>query len=116
MEPLILQETRSQEDIMTNTPMKQQLVDELRAVLVQAENLLDTTPDGGDERFKVARQKLSESVDSLQDRWSDLQDTASRAAWASGRVIKEHPYESAGTGVALLGIAVSAVWLWQRSR
>ena len=101
---------------METTQMKQQVVDDLRAVLAQAENLVETSAEAGDERFKMARRKLSESVDSLQDRWSDLQDTASRAARASGRVIKEHPYESVGTGVALLGLAVFGLWLLQRSR
>lgn len=91
--------------------MNQQLVDDLKVVLQRAEELLETTSDASGERLKAARRKLSKAVKSAGKEWSRLSDRAGDAVRASGQLVKEHPYESAGGGLLLLALVVGVVWL-----
>lgn len=101
---------------MGSKDITQQLVNDLKVVLERAEELLETTSDASGESLKAARRKLSKAVKSLGKEWSLLSERAADAARASGRMVKEHPYESAGGGLVLLAVVVGALWLWKRSR
>ena len=101
---------------MGNARITQRLEDDLKVVLDRAEDLLELTAGASSEALGAARQGFLEVVESLRDEWKRLPRQASRAARASGRIVREHPYETAGGSLLLLVVVVGAVWLWQRSR
>lgn len=94
--------------------LNQQLVDDLRVVLHRAEELLDDTANASGEKAHAARQKLGEASDALRDRWARLQDLTTEAARTSRRVAREHPYETVGTGLAVLAVLGAALYLARR--
>jgi ElaB/YqjD/DUF883 family membrane-anchored ribosome-binding protein len=96
--------------------MNKQLVDDLKVVLQEAEELLAATAGASGNTLDAARRKLSDGVDLLRGECAHLQRKAAAAARASGQLVKEHPYETAGAGLTLMAIVAVAVWLWQRPR
>lgn len=101
---------------MADHVMKQHLVDDIRSVLHQVDELLESTSDASGTSLDAARQRLSNGAENLRGQCRRLQREAGDTARATGRVIKEHPYETAGAGVAMLAIVAGALWLWQRCR
>ena len=101
---------------MKNLEIDQELIDDLRAVLRRAEDLVEATADTPGEKLKVARERLSHGIAGVRDQWTHLEDRATQIARRSGQVIRDHPYETAGTGILLLGCVAFAVLLWQRTK
>lgn len=101
---------------MKSTQINERLIDDLKAVLQQAEELLEATSGSSGSGLDKAREKLGASVELLRNQWGELSDRAVDAARTSRRIVREHPYETAGGGLALVAAAVGLVWLWQRLR
>ncbi|MCU0788077.1 MAG: DUF883 domain-containing protein [Verrucomicrobia bacterium] len=96
--------------------IEQQLVDDLKVVLQQAEDLLESTTGASGKGLDKAREKLSASMDLLRQRWNQLSEGAADAARATGRVVRDHPVGATGSGLALLAALIGGFWLWQRLR
>jgi ElaB/YqjD/DUF883 family membrane-anchored ribosome-binding protein len=96
--------------------MNEQLVNDLKSVLKEAEALLDATAHQSGGTLKTARQKLGQSVEAVRTQWTRLQDKATDTAAAGGRLVKEHPYETMGAGVLIAAFAAGAYWMWRNSR
>lgn len=102
---------------MSDKHASQQLVDDLKSVLHQAEDLMSATAGSRGEKLEAARRKLADGIASVRAQQERLQDKMSDALRASGRLVKEHPYETAaGGGLALALLVVGVLWLIQRSR
>ena len=96
---------------MTRTDVTEQLVDDLKVVLERAEDLLETTGGGSGKKLEAARERLTNAISTLRAAESELQKKAVAALESSGRFVKEHPYETAGGGLALI-LALLGSYLW----
>jgi len=101
---------------MTKSNMNEQLVDDLRVVLEKAEELLKATEGGSSRKLEVAREKLMQGISTIRNAQSQIQEKAADALKATGRVVKEHPYETAGGGLAVILALLGAILWFQRSR
>jgi ElaB/YqjD/DUF883 family membrane-anchored ribosome-binding protein len=93
---------------------RQRVMDDLRVLAHDAEDLLKATAGDVSEKTKETRARLTAALERAKATASHVQDEALAAAKATAqktdRVIREHPYESIGIafGVGLLiGVLVS---------
>jgi ElaB/YqjD/DUF883 family membrane-anchored ribosome-binding protein len=81
-----------------------QLIQDLKLVVHDAENLVKATAGDMGEKVREARVRLNESLSGAKDQLQKLQQQAAEKAKAADVVIRNHPYESIGAafGVGLL--------------
>jgi ElaB/YqjD/DUF883 family membrane-anchored ribosome-binding protein len=88
------------------------LIDELRAVMAEAEALVATTADDVGERAKQARAKAAESVERAQAGIDDLETQLAERAKAllddTADYVRENPWQSLGIAAAV-GLLVGAL-------
>jgi ElaB/YqjD/DUF883 family membrane-anchored ribosome-binding protein len=96
-----LMETRSAQEIEAST---EQLLQDLRAVVNDGEELLKAGVAELGERGMAAKEKLAAALEMAKETQRKLQERAIASARATDRAIREHPYESIGIafGVGLL--------------
>ena len=86
-------------------PSTRQLVDDLRAVVADAEALLQATAHEAGERAQAARERATSSVEQARARLKDLEhelgDEARAFADGAGRWVREHPLQSLGIAAAI---------------
>jgi ElaB/YqjD/DUF883 family membrane-anchored ribosome-binding protein len=89
---------------MTTYEANQQLVEDLKRVIRDAEELLKATAGEAGEKIKEIRSRLSAALESAKATCGRLQDQTVQAAKTTDRMIREHPYETIGIafGVGLL--------------
>jgi len=94
-------ETRSAQEIEAST---EQLLQDLRAVVNDGEELLKAGVAELGERGMAAKEKLAAALEMAKETQRKLQERAIASARATDRAIREHPYESIGIafGVGLL--------------
>jgi ElaB/YqjD/DUF883 family membrane-anchored ribosome-binding protein len=94
-------ETRSAQEIEAST---EQLLQDLRAVVNDGEELLKAGVAELGERGTAAKEKLAAALEMAKETQRKLQERAIASARATDRAIREHPYESIGIafGVGLL--------------
>jgi ElaB/YqjD/DUF883 family membrane-anchored ribosome-binding protein len=94
-------ETRSAQEIEAST---EQLLQDLRAVVNDGEELLKAGMAELGERGTAAKEKLAAALEMAKETQRKLQERAIASARATDRAIREHPYESIGIafGVGLL--------------
>ena len=100
-------ETKSAEDIEAST---ERLLNDLKAVVQDGEELLRAGIEDLSERGMAARERLAAALEVARDTRRKLQERATAGAQATDRAIREHPYESVGIafGVGmLLGILLN---------
>ena len=93
---------------------KEQLLDDVRQVLVSTEELIDASLDDGGQKSKEIRQRVSEKLKVAKAKLLDAEQVvvgkAKVAAKATDQYVHENPWKSIGiaAGVAfLLGMLVS---------
>ena len=93
---------------------KEQLLDDVRQVLVSTEELIDASLDDGSQKSKEIRQRVSEKLKVAKAKLLDAEQVvvckAKVAAKATDQYVHENPWKSIGiaAGVAfLLGMLVS---------
>lgn len=98
----------------TTATNKQGLANSLRHMIDEADSLLKTAANSGDEAFDSVRDKLTEQVRQMRDQLDELQESAAyrakRAAREADRTVHEHPYEAMGVAAAvglLIGFLVA---------
>src|SRR5436190_18775127 len=94
-------ETRSAEEIEEST---EKLLQDLKAVVRDGEELLKAGANEIGERGMAAREKLSAALEVAKQTRRKLEERAIASARATDRVIREHPYESIGAafGIGML--------------
>jgi len=100
-------ETRSSEEIEEST---EKLLEDLKAVVHDGEELLRATAQDLGERGLAARERLAAALEVAKETRRRLQERAVASAQATGRLIREYPYQSIGIafGVGMLfGILVN---------
>jgi len=100
-------ETRSSADIADST---EKLLQDLRAVVHDGEELLKAGARDLSERGVAARERLAAALEVAKETRLKLQEQAMNGARATDRAIREYPYQSIGIafGVGLLlGILVN---------
>ena len=86
-----------------------QLIDDLRAVVADAEALVTATAHDAGDKARAARERASESVEHARQRIEELEsglrERADQAAEDASRYVREHPWQSiaiaAAAGVVL---------------
>jgi ElaB/YqjD/DUF883 family membrane-anchored ribosome-binding protein len=82
----------------------QKLKDDLKTVIRDGTELLQQTAGDLTEKGREAREKLGAALESAQATLKRVEEKAIEGARATDRVIREHPYQTAGIafGVGLL--------------
>jgi len=93
-------------------PTTRQLIDDLRAVVTEAETLLQATAHDAGERAQAARERAAGSVEQARARLAELEHELGAEARAfadgAGRWVREHPLQSLGLAAAV-GIVVGVL-------
>ena len=100
-------ETRTAEDIEEST---ERLLQDLKAVVQDGEELLRSTAADLNDRALAAREKLAAALEVARDTRERLQAQATAGVEATNRLIRDNPYRSLGVafGVGvLLGIILN---------
>jgi ElaB/YqjD/DUF883 family membrane-anchored ribosome-binding protein len=94
-------ETRSAEEIEEST---EKLLEDLKAVVQDGEELLRASSQDLSERGMAARERLAAALDAARETRRKLEERAVAGAKATDRLIREHPYQSVGIafGVGML--------------
>jgi ElaB/YqjD/DUF883 family membrane-anchored ribosome-binding protein len=90
----------------------QKLMDDLSAVVADAEELLKATASQTGERITAVRARAEESVRTAKDRIADVQDQlmdqAKVAAREADTYVHENPWKAAGVAAAV-GVLIGAI-------
>jgi ElaB/YqjD/DUF883 family membrane-anchored ribosome-binding protein len=100
-------ETRSSSEIADST---EKLLQDLRAVVRDGEELLKAGARDLSERGVAARERLAAALEVAKETRRKLQEQAVNGARATDRVIREYPYQSIGPAFGaglLIGILVN---------
>src|SRR5437016_14246731 len=94
-------ETRSTGEIEEST---EKLLQDLRAVVHDGEELLKAGANELSERGTAARERLAAALEVAKETRRKLEERALASAKVTDRIIREHPYESIGIafGVGIL--------------
>ncbi len=94
-----------------NTQIRtEQIVDDLKTVARDAEELAKATAGEVSERVVDARARLSGAIASAKQTCARWEDKAIQGAKAADKVVHEHPYRAAGVAFglgALLGVLIT---------
>ena len=88
----------------------ERLVGDLKAVARDTEDLLRASAGEVSEKAREARARLTTTLERAKESCARLEEKAIAGAKAADRVVREHPYESAGIafGIGLLiGVLVT---------
>jgi ElaB/YqjD/DUF883 family membrane-anchored ribosome-binding protein len=91
-------ETQTGGEIEAST---EKLLRDLKAVLHDSEELLRAGARDVTERGRAARDRLAEAVEIARQTQRRLQAQAVASAKLTGRVVREHPYESMGVAFGI---------------
>jgi ElaB/YqjD/DUF883 family membrane-anchored ribosome-binding protein len=97
-------------DERTEHVNRDKLVQDLKTVVRDAEDLIKATAGELSEKTKEARQRLSGAVQSAQNTLTNIETRAREGARATDRLIRENPYPSLGIaffGGLLLGALIN---------
>jgi ElaB/YqjD/DUF883 family membrane-anchored ribosome-binding protein len=94
-------ETRSESDIEQST---EKLLQDLREVVHDGEELLRAGAEDLSERGTAAREKLAAAIEVARETQRRIQERALAGAQATDRMIRENPYQAIGIafGIGLL--------------
>lgn len=91
---------------------RDRLLDDIRLVLRDAEELLRSTSLQAGEGYQVARERFESTLSSARDSLSELEDqvsvTARETMASTDRYVKENPWQAVAVG-ALAGLALGLV-------
>jgi ElaB/YqjD/DUF883 family membrane-anchored ribosome-binding protein len=88
----------------------ERLVGDLKAVARDTEDLLRASAGEVSEKAREARARLNSTLERAKESCARLEEKAVAGAKAADRVVRDHPYESAGIafGIGLLiGVLVT---------
>ena len=79
----------------------ERLASHLKALVEDAEELMDATAGQAGEKVNEARSRLAAALESAKATCQRLEEKTVAAAKATDRTIREHPYESIGIAFGL---------------
>lgn len=85
-------------------------INDLKALLHEAEQALGETTEQAGEKFEQLRERLRHALDQGRDSFEHLREEASRRARQADSLIRENPYYAIGVAAgvgALIGILVA---------
>ena len=88
----------------------QKMIDDLKTVVRDGEELVKATAGELGEKTRVAREKLASALESARETCGRLEERAIAGAKATDKVIREHPYQSIGIAFGaglLIGVLVN---------
>lgn len=84
---------------------KQGLAQSLRHMIDEADQLLKSAAETGDEKFNAVREQIVDQVRKMRDQLDELEETAvyraRRAARVTDQAVHEHPYGAMGIAAAV---------------
>ncbi|HEX5685130.1 MAG TPA: DUF883 domain-containing protein [Ideonella sp.] len=84
---------------------KKGLATNLRHMIDEADHMLASAADSGDQAFEAVRHQFSDQVRHMRARLDDVEDAAvhraRRAARAANQAVHEHPYGAIGVAAAV---------------
>jgi ElaB/YqjD/DUF883 family membrane-anchored ribosome-binding protein len=86
------------------------LVSDLKRLVRDSEELLETTTDAVGDKAREVRKRLSETLKAANRTCRGLEDKTIQRAKAADKLMREHPYESLGLALGigfLLGVVLS---------
>lgn len=89
---------------------RQKLLDDLKVLARDAEELLKATAGDVGEKARDARAHLTESLEGAKETVKQMEDRAAVAARAADRIVRDHPYEFMGVTFGLgllLGVLIN---------
>ena len=86
----------------------EQLVEDLKTVVIDSEILLKEVGGELSERAKQAKARLAVTLESAKETCSNLQERAKVTAKAADEMVHEHPYKSMGVALGV-GIVVGVL-------
>ena len=94
-------ETRSAEEIEQST---ERLLQDLKAVVHDGEELLKASVNDLSERGVAARERLADAIEAAKDTRRRLQERAAAGFEATGEMVRNYPYQALGVafGIGLL--------------
>ncbi|MBM3882413.1 MAG: DUF883 domain-containing protein [Verrucomicrobia bacterium] len=81
---------------MTTQEANDRLLNDLRLVVRDAEDLLKATADQTGEKIDEVRTRLTKALSGASTTCERLQERTADAAKVTDRLVREHPYESIG--------------------
>jgi ElaB/YqjD/DUF883 family membrane-anchored ribosome-binding protein len=88
----------------------QKMLDDLKTVVRDGEELIKATAGELGEKTRAAREKLASALAAAKETCAGLEEKAVAGAKATDKAIREHPYESIGIAFGigfLIGILVN---------
>jgi ElaB/YqjD/DUF883 family membrane-anchored ribosome-binding protein len=96
----------------TTSESRDQLVVDMKAVIAQAEELLQATAGAAGERVGVVRARVEETLRNAREKLSEVDDQviaqAKDAARATDEYVHEHPWSAVGIA-AIAGLLVGVM-------
>ena len=96
------------------TVTKEKLVEDLKIVIADAEDLLRATASQTGEKISAAREKVQDSLDRAKIGLGDIEDivmdTGKQAARATDEYVQAHPWQAVGIAAAVglvIGLLIS---------
>ena len=86
----------------------ERLVSDLKRVVRDSEELLETTSDAVGDKACEVRERLSEALKTASRNCRALEDQSIQTAKAADKLVREHPYQSIGVALAI-GLLLGAV-------
>ncbi|HEV8543602.1 MAG TPA: DUF883 family protein [Verrucomicrobiae bacterium] len=86
----------------------EKIVSDLKCAARDSEELLESTSDAIGDKAREVRERLSETLKSANRTCRALEDRWIQTAKAADKLVREHPYPSAGFALAL-GFIVGAI-------
>ncbi len=86
---------------MTSEQTNEALAGDLKAVVQDAEELMQATAGQGGEKVSEVRRRLAAALESAKATCQRMEEKTIAAAKATDRTIREHPYESIGIAFGL---------------
>lgn len=84
------------------------LVEDLKTVVRDSEQLLAAVSNATGEKAEALRERLSESLEKARETCCKLEQKAKEGAMAADVVIRDHPYQSIGVALAA-GLVIGAL-------
>ena len=79
----------------------EKLASHLKALVEDAEDLMNATAGQAGEKINEARSRLATALESAKDTYQRLQEKTVAAAKVTDQTIRAHPYESIGIAFGL---------------
>jgi ElaB/YqjD/DUF883 family membrane-anchored ribosome-binding protein len=96
------------------TVTKEKLVEDLKVVIADAEDLLRATASQAGEKISAAREKVQDSLDRAKSKLGDVEDvvidTGKQAARAADEYVHDNPWQAVGIAAAIglvIGLLIS---------